>query len=46
MRFPRACKIVFKPFLIADGKFSISNENGRNRRIRARREGDRINVNH
>lgn len=38
MRFPCACKIVFKPFLIAGGKFSISNENGQNRRIRVRQE--------
>lgn len=46
MRFLRARKIVFKPFLIADGKFSINNRNGRNRRIRVRQKGNRINVNH
>lgn len=38
MRFPRARKIVFKPFLIVGGKFYISNENGRNRRIRVRQK--------
>lgn len=36
MCFPHARKIVFKPFLIAGGKFSIGNGNGRNRRIRVR----------
>lgn len=46
MHFPRARKIVFKPFLIVGGIIAISIVNGRNRRIRARRKGDRINVNH